>query len=359
MWTDVDFKVNKMFWRHWGADAALPLRLRNLADLFSAAAACNIDVVVVGRGARNLLDVNMLLEDHDDDLAFSCGLTDLFTKLEKHLIGLGFLTIRRNQIWSIVRYGRYIDLHPEFSGDTVRVDAYGMNFRVEHFPTSPSGKKLQNHRIHEFRSVFKKAVRSPRRTLISFLENLGPRDQPRGELLGEISLDQFLKLKFDSPTAINWEWRSEHTRPFAWPGATIEEILTTLDLEALRRSLVETPMDSPFSEPINLSKKFWSTGNNFFIAPMLAGFRYGVMPYTAANIYIASGLKPDLYSLAYYEALPRVSEDELPRFLKNHPIAVRGGSVRSGRHRVATMIGRLARGQEYIPFYGYSELAST
>ena len=357
---DVDFKVNKMFWRHWGADAALPLRLRNLSDLFQTASAYDLDAVLVGRGARNILEAGALLEDHDDDLAFRCNLADLVDKLEKRLIELGFVTVRKNhEIWSIVRYGRYIDLHPQFSGDTFRLDAHGLKFIVESVPPPPSGKALQNLSTNEISSIFKKAVRSPRRTLISFLERLGTGDQPRGELVGEISLDQFLKLKFDSPTAINWEWRSEHTRPFAWPDATMEEILTRLDLEALRRNLIQTPMDGPFLEPINLSKKFWSTGNNFFIAPMLAGFRHGVMPYTAANLYIVSGLKPDLYSLEYYEALPRVSEDELPRFLKDHPIAVKNGSVRSGRHRVATMLGRLARGEEYIPFYGYSELANS
>lgn len=355
MWLDVDFAINKMFWRHWGPDIALPIRLRNISDFCDLAEKCGLVPVLVGRGARHLGEARMLLSDHDDDFAFSENLSTLESRLDKPLSALGFETIRRTKdIWSVVRHGRYIDIHPKFIGKTVSMEAHGRTFIAEQYipakePNS-DGQKLTG-----LASRLKQAVNSPRHTLIAILQNLGSVNANQDELVGEISLEEFLSLKFDIPTAINWDWRSDHVRSFAWPGATLGEILAGLDLEALERNLVETPTTSLFKEPINLSREFWKSGNNFFVAPILAGFRHGVMPYSGANIYIATNLKPNLYTLEYYRSLPKVSDDELPRFLKARPIAVKKGSIRSGRHRVATMLGRLARGEKYFPFHAFAE----
>jgi len=356
MWSQVDFSVNKMYWTRWGPDAALPFRIANLQELFGIALGSKLDPVLVGRTARHLLSVGELREDHDDDIAFPLTINQLERELSPKLASAGFVTIRRtDSIWSVARFDRYVDIHPNFRGESSQVHAHGRSWTAEVAPSvdidTPDPPSLSSRillAVHQIR-------RSPRTSAISLLQRLEPKKHESLELIGEISLNDFLGLKFDFETAINWEWRASHVRSIAWPGATIEEILDRLDLDELRKGVSETPMGAEFPEPINLSMNFWKTGNNFFIAPMLAGFRHGVLPYNAANLYIRNISDPNLYSLEYYEGLPEVSEAELPNFLLQRPIAVKKQSVRSGRHRVATMIGRLARGLPYIPFQGVSE----
>ena len=46
-----------------------------------------------------------------------------------------------------------------------------------------------------------------------------------------------------------------------------------------------------------------------------------------------------------------MNEEELRTFLKDNPIEVTNNCVTSGKHRVYAMIGRIAKGKDYIPFY--------
>ena len=355
-WRHVDFQVNKMFWRHWGADAALPFRVQNLVDLSYVADRSGLVPIVVGRGARHVISFGELREDHDDDVAFACSVDESYELLSRDLHATGFRTIRKtSEIWSVLRFDRYIDIHGGFGGETSSRRAHGYKFEIGKEISKEDSKEIRESRLDRTLSRFRRAIRSPRTTLIKFLESVPSTPENDGEWVGFVQLDDFLSLRFDFDTAINWEWRHRHIENFAWPGATVGQILDRLDLDQLRASLQETPMKLPYTEPINLSRSFWGCGNNFFVAPMLAGFRHCVLPYSAANLYIRSGLEPELYSIDYYRALPKVEDEELASFLSRRPIAIKKGSVRSGRHRVATMIGRLAMGLPYVPFYAEAE----
>ena len=113
----------------------------------------------------------------------------------------------------------------------------------------------------------------------------------------------------------------------------------------------ETDMSNPFEEPLNLNIKFWNSGNNYFFNCLRFGFRKNVVPYKEANQYIKEFKTPMLYSADYYRSLEPMTDKEIEHFLKENPIGIKEGVAVHGIHRVAAMIGRLARGEKYIPFY--------
>ena len=88
----------------------------------------------------------------------------------------------------------------------------------------------------------------------------------------------------------------------------------------------------------------------FFAAPVLYGFRHLVMPYRGANLYINRGLSPSLFSSQYFESLAQMTDEEIELFLSLHPLEVTDDYLTSGRHRASAMLGRLLRGEPYIPF---------
>ncbi len=53
----------------------------------------------------------------------------------------------------------------------------------------------------------------------------------------------------------------------------------------------------------------------------------------------------------YYESLEKMTDDEILEFNKDNPIDFDPGWIRHGTHRAYAMIGRLIRGESYIPFY--------
>ena len=53
----------------------------------------------------------------------------------------------------------------------------------------------------------------------------------------------------------------------------------------------------------------------------------------------------------YYESLEKMSDEEIENFNKENPVEFDEDIIRHGTHRVYAMIGRLIRGEEYVPFY--------
>jgi len=115
--------------------------------------------------------------------------------------------------------------------------------------------------------------------------------------------------------------------------------------------ILETDTSKPFTEPINLNKSFWATGNNYFYNCMLAEFRKGVICYKDANKYITDNTSGNmLFSRAYYNSMEIMSDIDIKEFLNQNPIGIEGNVIMHGIHRVCAMIGRLITNKEYIPF---------
>lgn len=122
-------------------------------------------------------------------------------------------------------------------------------------------------------------------------------------------------------------------------------------MDFIERMIVkETDTLCEFEEPLNLNKKFWNSGNNYFFNCIKYGFRKNVVPYKEANKYIKNVGAPMLYSGQYYSSLEKMSDYEIREFLKNNPIGIEGQIITHGIHRVCAMINRLINDESYIAF---------
>lgn len=359
-----------------GHEATLPIRFANLVDFVEAVQRQNPSPTIFlhGRTLHRALSHQALLADHDDDLL----VTGVSKEFLRSTSSAGFTLIREldldaegSRILSFERYGRYIDLHlrfgEEYSNSIVKnLAMYGREFLYLEASEREAGIKYAanaqariSQRLSHVRTIYEQyhskseylalVSRQVKSIVRGALRHSLPQKKP-----SVLNVDEFLKLEFDFADSMNWTLRGKHYKPLFRRGESLGSALVRLkkefqDEDKLIEILEETDLSSPVLEPVGLNREFWSRGNNFFIAPFVTGFRHLVTPYTKANTYIETIAAPNLYSLDYYEGLPVMSDSEIELSLRTEPLEVRRGSFRSGRHRVAAMLGRLFRDEKYVP----------
>lgn len=367
-WSGVDFQLNNDFWEQRGHDAALPFRLMNLLDLTTSLLDLNVHCFLFGGTLRSVTTVGVLVADHDDDIfAYSSQreIEEIIGKNSTARRSHQFTIIRSNpEMVSLERYGRYIDIHLEPLFGSIGLDMTRVHGHMLPLPADVSRVLI----AHDARKASQRDSfwRTGRRFLTRVVD-AGPSRlfthgvrkvveglsgavrvffwRPRPRLM---SLAHFLELRIDDPNAVNWDWRGPHWHAVFSPGETFGEALRRLRRTGLPTSLPPN-MKKSFDEPMNLSRRFWKSGNNSLLAPLRYGYRHGVVPYMAANLYINREIEPSLYSDEYFESLPPMTDDEISDFLWRNPISVIDGSLTSGRHKATAMLGRLLRGEPYIP----------
>jgi hypothetical protein len=331
------------------------------------ASRCGLSAVPFGRTLRDLHATNSLQEDHDDDMLVNLDSPQQIAQtLSNSLAKSGFEIIRENnQMVSISRHNRYIDLHPagkESPISTVEIMAHGATLEIRIDSEKILAAKYGSEVVQvpetraSLRANLARTLESARRHI--YRVSSGSKKNPPARRLVRLSEDQFLSLRFEQSDANNWSWREQHLAALVEKGETLRETLarfSTQSFSEISRTIREVPTASPFPEPINLARDFWKMGNNFFIYPFLYGFRHQVMPYAGANLYILSGIEPRLYTKEYYAQLPEMSESEIERFLQDRPLEITNNAFSSGRHRVAAMLGRLWRGEPYLPVHALAD----
>lgn len=362
-WAPQDFLLNKAFWNHWGHDAALPFRLRNLAEIQSVFSTHGIPNWLTGGSLRSAATFGELLEDHDDDVEVDLSDGD-FAMAQKSLAEKGFTIIRSSEsMWSFARWNRYIDVHlaPHKSDGPVRIVLVnGVPLAVpSSCPALPEQTSANTrwHSVTHFlqdRHRLARGLQSPRssaRSVLLMIQERKKRTKKRKRIQGaqKLSRSEFLALKIDTDSSVNWVWRGPSYLAVFRKGETFGQALLRLRDAGLPRG---TSCDTsyPFDEPLHLSYRFWKCSSDHFAAPLRYGFRHLVMPYAAANLYINAIRTPLLFGDEYYSNLPRMTTLEIEKFLARRPLEVRSGALSSGRHRAMTMLGRLVRGEDYIPF---------
>jgi hypothetical protein len=166
----------------------------------------------------------------------------------------------------------------------------------------------------------------------------------------------FLNLNFEDRYSVNWKHRKQHLDILTCNkrNKKIKHIISYFkdknNYEKTLLNIIESENMNLFEEPISQNKKFWSQGNNYFIYPLIFGFKKKVVPYKKANEYISKN-KHNLYSKKYYENLEDMTDEEIKSFLINNPIEITNNCITSGRHRVCAMMNRLINDEKYITFY--------
>jgi hypothetical protein len=171
-----------------------------------------------------------------------------------------------------------------------------------------------------------------------------------------LSESQFLETIFEDDP-YNWIIRRPHLDLITNNGKykKISEIMNYLsnsnNFDVIKKEIIETPINKSFFSPLNFCNSFWGSGNNYFINCILCSFRKHVIPYENINTSILSANETNIYSLSYYEELEVMSDKEIAGIMKQFPIKIARGSFKSGRHRICAMMGRMLKGDSYIPIY--------
>jgi len=171
----------------------------------------------------------------------------------------------------------------------------------------------------------------------------------------KLTYEEFINLDIDC-SEFNWQLRKSHMDIISCNGKykKIKDIVNYLkddeNLKKLSKNILDTKTNTRFNEPIYYSKKFWKNGNNFFINPIIYGFRKDVCQYEKINTCTRDS-NISIYSKEYYSSLTKMNNIEIKKMLKKYPLEVVDGELSSGRHRACAMIGRLIRNEKYLPIH--------
>lgn len=390
-WCKYDFEVNKHYWLQCGIKTADEIRLNNLEDLVSAITEEGIVYWVFGKTLLGLKEKGSLLNDHDDDVGIFEKDREAFEKYVLPRLGRkGFQLIRNNsEMLSVIRDGRYIDvcvfrkkgknigygnkwvpaeyfnvfstgtiLNKSFKipGDTngVLSTFYGNKKYWKYLGKVIEKSSSKDTYLKVFKKLSKKAFRVSW-TSLPILSKVFLK--PTDFKISKYSLEEFSNLLIEPVDSFNWKWRKPHLdivtngKKYVKIGEIINYLKEEFENGNIFNSIKDTPTDIPFYDPHNYDRKFWNSGNNYFIYCVLFQFKKGVVPYSKANEYIKSEKKPYLYTKEYYESLPDMNDYDIQQMLQRHPIEITNGAITGGKHRAFAMIGRLVSGKTYLPFW--------
>lgn len=142
------------------------------------------------------------------------------------------------------------------------------------------------------------------------------------------------KMEYE-PISLNYFLNME----FAGGGGGKEVITQNLKLKTVKDVLTF------YSVPGNVQtvKSTLNPENWQYFNCMMAEFRKGVGDHHE--------LGWDNMTEEYYNSLELINDRELELFLKQNPVEFDNGFIRHSYHRACAMVGRLASGKSYLPFY--------
>ena len=383
-WTHNDFAVNRNFWTQQPTSQSEAIRVKNLVCLSEILMSKGVTHWLFGNSLRGAVYHGNLLPDHDDDLGidaedWALWGEQLTAELERH----GFFRIRENsEMASFLRDGRYIDLvffrfrrflcsygnktfpasafipvrYVHVRGHSIPVPQQSRFIILWNLVITPAMRRVSFLRLLTRPRLFAFQLRkflsrflSTRPSLVAFM----PRSLSRlvGLELVEYSMERFLNLYLEPADSFNLWWRKMHLDlvtdggRFLQLGAMFDHLAEKDLISFSEANVIETNTAERFGEPVSSNYLFWRSGNNYFLYPVIFGFRKNVVPYNRANDYISNSHgQPPLYSAGYYRHLERMTPEEIGAFLRRNPIEVSEGAIVSGKHRALAVLGELLRG---------------
>ena len=115
-----------------------------------------------------------------------------------------------------------------------------------------------------------------------------------------------------------------------WNPQRIEEILKELS-------------KGKHKETMDRTGSFDFCRNPQYINSMVAGFRHNVADHHEVGW--------DKMTKEYYDSLEPMSDEEIKTYLRENPVEFEKNHIKHSYHRACAMVGRLIRGEKYIPFY--------
>ncbi len=349
-WDELDFFIYRAFWSYNKYENIIPKRKKLILEIAQIFEALNIKYrLLINKNLNEELKLEKKIHDR-----FLINSNANLQELSTELIDKEFLIIKQQSSkLFILKNNILLEIMFDTSKVTnqskefLNIDSKKINIEINNLK---SNKKI-SRKFKIFKSKLIKAYHLY--SLLGIKKTLSyKKDQ-----IYKLKYKSFLKIKIESESSINWFLRKPHLDIITQnkKKIRIKDIIESMkkenEINNLSRNIIEVDTSSTFDEPIHINKSFWNGGNNFFIYPILFGFRKNVTPYKDANEYIKQDNDVKLYSAKYYEELEIMTDDEIELFLKENPIEVTLDFVTSGKHRVAAMIGRILENKGYINFY--------
>lgn len=349
-WDELDFFIYRAFWSYNKYSNIISKRKKLILEIVQIFEELNIQYrLLMNKNSNEELKIEKKIHDK-----FVINLDIDLTQLSKKLTDKKFLTIKQESSKLFILKNNIL---LEINLDMPREK----NLNKEFFNIESKKINIEINNLRSYTNILRK---------LKILINKIIKVYHIYSLLGfkkavffkkdrvyKLEYKSFLKIKIESESSINWLLRKPHLDLITQNKnkIIIKDIIASMKKENavqdLSRNIIEVDTSSVFDEPIHINKSFWNGGNNFFIYPILFGFRKNVTPYKAANKYIEKNNDVNLYSADYYKELEIMTDSEIEQFLKENPIEITLNFITSGKHRVAAMIGRILENKDYINFY--------
>ena len=123
---------------------------------------------------------------------------------------------------------------------------------------------------------------------------------------------------------------------------TVRELVDYWNPQRIQQTIDKLSMGKN-KETMEKAGSFDFCRNPQYLNCMVAGFRHNV-----ANHHEVGW---DKMTKEYYDSLEPISDEEIEIYLRENPVEFDKGHIHSSYHRACAMVGRLIKGQKYIPFY--------
>lgn len=342
-WDELDFLFNRAKWKIKHKDNIKKIKEDNFYEILSAFDRFNIKYFFEGVSKENLKHNRFLSHYTSEDY-----IQIISSKLDKTLIdelsskGFVFIALQNRKLLVKNFHIIYLNFisYDYFPTKKIKVIVKGNEFSV-YYKKSKIFKKIN----------FKNVINTTKYNLKFIYLRIKSIFYPY------ISEANFLKLNVEQLNSKSWKLRKGHLDLVTnnKENIVVEEIINYFknrnNFEKAIQGIIQTDTSNIFEEPLYANKKFWLTGNNFFINNIIYQFRHNVVGYYEANAYIQDkNNKNLLYSKEYYESLKILDDADLKSFLKKNPIEISKNSIISGKHKTFAMIGRIVDGKSYIKF---------
>tara|TARA_B100000575_G_scaffold291816_1_gene298618 strand:- start:606 stop:1712 length:1107 start_codon:yes stop_codon:yes gene_type:complete len=358
LWEEIDYFLYYDYWHREGHEKSKEIREKNI-EILSKLLDDNLEIYLAKKTLFNILN-NREYDFSNDAEYFVCNdqnyekFTEIIEQSDFEIIlqNKKQITLLRNNRLIVVNFkstplfSRYLYFqlfNHEFKAFRVTI-IYLKLINTLYFITI----KLRNKY-----KLFKQKKIKDRNTQI-LLNNLKLDNYIVGSL-HQINFETFLNLQIESKESPSWLIRKKHldlvtnNKKYIKISEIIDYLKRNNKLHELMAKVTESKIDKPIEGSISHSKKFWYTGNNYFIYAINYQFRKNVVPYKKINKFLKMNKDITLYSKEYYESLDTMDDDEIKDFLDRNPIEITSNYITSGKHRIFAMIGRIIDGKDYIP----------
>ena len=364
------------------------VRVNNLKSFADCVNELNIYYCLFERTLLYVYNVSLLPKDETDKVAVCLNNKNAYTVLVDKISSLGFNILKQSSKGILVSRGnRMLEIKLlSHNGNFYRTVKYKIN-QLHFYQTNliefhgallniPNDPEMVlqyiyapniNELIRRFVATLISTQYDVKTSLKYISSNLLEYNNLRGKIIRlksifhynithkSLSLEEFRSIYFETDE-VNSLMRKKHIDIITNNGKykTVGEIIDYMSdgvSQKLLDKVVDTDTSVSFIEPIYWSKRFWLSGNNYYIYNIVSEFRYKVLPYEVANRYISKNKLPLIYTKEYYDSLKMMSDDDIERSLRLNPVKLNNNMLQSGRHRVCAMIGRIVKGKSYIPIY--------